>query len=359
VSVVGHPSQQVYFSRIVAHYSVILPDTMRTYVEPDIEVLAEYSLNESEEVYTVARLLLQGVLERAKPSRRVEMAKKASAFYTTRDQSEVRVINNPSPAAHSHHHSRPGLSASAFDSVSSASALSGGGGGGGVGLSLNTSAGGGGAMLSADTPVSDKELMTALVLCLIGVFDSGRKDREEKKRQKAEETLRHQQQAIAKEEGEEVVEYLEGDKIHAAASTPEKKSGAGSGAGAGAGAGASPATPKGGTAAAAAAKASSADPEQEREGLDEHQELEQEKIRIRKDFEQLKKDNSEFGQALDAIEAVSVYVTNTLLRVLNVVCAFLYYIYISISICLSIARCMMCLSVLTGVWCALWCGVVW
>ncbi len=59
LTAVGHPSQQVYFSRIVAHYSVIIPDSMRGYVEPDVEVLAEYSLNESEEVYTVARLLLQ------------------------------------------------------------------------------------------------------------------------------------------------------------------------------------------------------------------------------------------------------------------------------------------------------------
>ena len=43
---------------------MILPDSMRTYVEPDIQVLAAFALNASEEVHTVARLLLQGVIER-------------------------------------------------------------------------------------------------------------------------------------------------------------------------------------------------------------------------------------------------------------------------------------------------------
>lgn len=44
---------------------VILPDTLATYVEPDIQVLAAFALNGSDEVHTVARLLLQGVIERS------------------------------------------------------------------------------------------------------------------------------------------------------------------------------------------------------------------------------------------------------------------------------------------------------
>lgn len=44
---------------------MILPDTLATYVEPDIQVLAAFALNGSDEVHTVARLLLQGVIERS------------------------------------------------------------------------------------------------------------------------------------------------------------------------------------------------------------------------------------------------------------------------------------------------------
>jgi len=46
--------------QIVAHYSVIVPHSLRYYVEPSIELLVSFSLNENEEIHTAARLLLQG-----------------------------------------------------------------------------------------------------------------------------------------------------------------------------------------------------------------------------------------------------------------------------------------------------------
>lgn len=77
----GDPSLQIYFSRIVAQYNVLLPETLKGYVEPDLGLLATYALNEDEEIFTVSRLLLQSVVERASNSSRKQFAKHWGAFY--------------------------------------------------------------------------------------------------------------------------------------------------------------------------------------------------------------------------------------------------------------------------------------
>eukprot|EP00469_Lotharella_globosa_P000398 CAMPEP_0167796704 /NCGR_PEP_ID=MMETSP0111_2-20121227/15207_1 /TAXON_ID=91324 /ORGANISM="Lotharella globosa, Strain CCCM811" /LENGTH=1669 /DNA_ID=CAMNT_0007690649 /DNA_START=264 /DNA_END=5273 /DNA_ORIENTATION=+ len=60
-----HPSKQVYYTQVVSHYGVHLPDHLQTYVEPSVEVLVVYSYNQTEEIHMASRLLLQGVIERS------------------------------------------------------------------------------------------------------------------------------------------------------------------------------------------------------------------------------------------------------------------------------------------------------
>ena len=75
-------TSQTYFSKIVAHYGSILPTHLVGYVEPDVSVLALFSVNSNEHVQSSARLLLQGVVERATTERRREMSELWSTYYT-------------------------------------------------------------------------------------------------------------------------------------------------------------------------------------------------------------------------------------------------------------------------------------
>lgn len=84
----GDPYLQIYFSRIVAQYNVILPETLKRYVEPDLGLLATYALNYDEDIFTVSRLLLQSVLERVGTSARAELAKQWGAHYTDENTRE-------------------------------------------------------------------------------------------------------------------------------------------------------------------------------------------------------------------------------------------------------------------------------
>ena len=61
----SHPSKQVYYTQVVSHYGVHLPDHLPSYVEPSVEVLVVYSYNQTEEIHMASRLLLQGVIERS------------------------------------------------------------------------------------------------------------------------------------------------------------------------------------------------------------------------------------------------------------------------------------------------------
>ena len=56
----SHPSKQVYYTQVVSHYGVHLPDHLPSYVEPSVEVLVVYSYNQTEEIHMASRLLLQG-----------------------------------------------------------------------------------------------------------------------------------------------------------------------------------------------------------------------------------------------------------------------------------------------------------
>lgn len=61
---------QGYFSRLVAHYGVVLPTGHPSFVESSLETLARFGLHPSEDIHTPARLLLQGVVERMTPLQR-------------------------------------------------------------------------------------------------------------------------------------------------------------------------------------------------------------------------------------------------------------------------------------------------
>ena len=74
--------RQMYFSKIVAHYNSILPSELRGFVDADVSVLALYTAHSNEHVHTSARLLLQGVIERASARRRSELLSEWSLFYT-------------------------------------------------------------------------------------------------------------------------------------------------------------------------------------------------------------------------------------------------------------------------------------
>ena len=134
-------TSQTYFSKIVAHYGSILPTHLMGYVEPDVSVLALFSVNSNEHVQSSARLLLQGVIERATAERRKEMSELWSTYYTypiavdkhsttTTAAPSPRHKRDTSPTRDSHHTT-----------------------------SSNTSY------------VSDQEMMTALVLTLIGLTE--------------------------------------------------------------------------------------------------------------------------------------------------------------------------------------------
>ena len=75
-------TSQTYFSKIVAQYTSLLPMRLEGYVEPDVSVLALFSVNSNEQVQSSARLLLQGVIERASPERRRELSDQWSSYYT-------------------------------------------------------------------------------------------------------------------------------------------------------------------------------------------------------------------------------------------------------------------------------------
>ena len=132
-------TSQTYFSKIVAHYGSILPTHLVGYVEPDVSVLALFSVNSNEHVQSSARLLLQGVVERATTERRREMSELWSTYYTY----AVAVDKSSGPASASA--SPPGRR------DTSPTRDSGGSGIGGY--------------------VSDQEMMTALVLTLIGLTE--------------------------------------------------------------------------------------------------------------------------------------------------------------------------------------------
>lgn len=74
--------RQMYFSKIVAQYNTLLPVHLQAYVEPDVSVLALFSLHSNEHVHSSARLLLQGVIERASVTRRRALLEQWSLYYT-------------------------------------------------------------------------------------------------------------------------------------------------------------------------------------------------------------------------------------------------------------------------------------
>lgn len=78
----GHFSQQIYYSRVVAHYTVVLPSSTPTFVEPSADQLAVYALNENEGIHSAARLLLQGLFERATPEQRATTVRQWTLCYT-------------------------------------------------------------------------------------------------------------------------------------------------------------------------------------------------------------------------------------------------------------------------------------
>ena len=131
-------TSQTYFSKIVAHYGSILPTHLVGYVEPDVSVLALFSVNSNEHVQSSARLLLQGVVERATTERRREMSELWSTYYTypvAIEKSSSFSAAAPSPRKRDTSPTR--------DSNHSSSGVY----------------------------VSDQEMMTALVLTLIGLTE--------------------------------------------------------------------------------------------------------------------------------------------------------------------------------------------
>jgi len=160
----GDPGKQVYFSQIVAHYNVQLPHHLPTYMEPDIAALACFSLNVNEEIHRVARLLLQGVIERTSTESRAKLIRIWSAYYK---------LHPTAPALPPHE-----TSLSTVSPVSSSSPAK-------DKDDPKTSSGSAPAVSQPPTDpfadaknetISDEELMTALVLCLIGVYDSSTKE---------------------------------------------------------------------------------------------------------------------------------------------------------------------------------------
>ena len=131
-------TSQTYFSKIVAHYGSILPTHLVGYVEPDVSVLALFSVNSNEHVQSSARLLLQGVVERATTDRRRELSELWSTYYTypiAVDKVSGFASTAPSPRKRETSPTRD---------------------------TSHTSNGG---------YVSDQEMMTALVLTLIGLTE--------------------------------------------------------------------------------------------------------------------------------------------------------------------------------------------
>ncbi|GAB5355853.1 hypothetical protein AAMO2058_000240700 [Amorphochlora amoebiformis] len=146
----SHPSKQVYYTQVVSHYGVHLPDHLKTYVEPSVEVLVIYSYNQTEEVHMASRLLLQGVIERSSQ----QTLKKIVERWTSPDYFSTKLVEGDIPQALD---GRP--------SVCQSGTLS---------PFFET------PVLSRD-PVMDRRLTAALVLCLIAA-DQQRKRQKHKDR---------------------------------------------------------------------------------------------------------------------------------------------------------------------------------
>ena len=69
----GPPTLQGYFSRLVAHFGVILPTSFPAFCESSVAMLARFALHETDDIHLAARLLLQGVLERQTPASRAAL----------------------------------------------------------------------------------------------------------------------------------------------------------------------------------------------------------------------------------------------------------------------------------------------
>mmetsp|Transcript_23809 Transcript_23809/g.57672 ORF Transcript_23809/g.57672 Transcript_23809/m.57672 type:complete len:1737 (+) Transcript_23809:84-5294(+) len=150
----SHPSKQVYYTQIVSHYGVHLPDHLKTYVEPSVEVLVVFSYNQTEEIHMASRLLLQGVIERSNlPTLRKIVERWTSPEYFSPKKTDIGVF-----------------------AASRQLLYSGGKMGGSLSPFFET------PVLSND-PSMDRRLIAALVLCLIAA-DQQRKRQKNRGRQR-------------------------------------------------------------------------------------------------------------------------------------------------------------------------------
>jgi len=71
MSLLNQPSASASnYSSAVAYYSVMLPESLPLYAEPDLQTIASFLLADRRDLYAVAKTLLQGIVQRAPPGRR-------------------------------------------------------------------------------------------------------------------------------------------------------------------------------------------------------------------------------------------------------------------------------------------------